>query len=108
MALWLGENLFDALQVRRLDSWSGRQRIERLQGKHWRIGFECQQQAVGLLGGTMLDAELQLLVVATQIENWSRRGREVWKIRAALDRRVMGGALAGVVDEDDVRYFSHN
>jgi len=87
----LGENLFDALQTRRLGSWSGRRRVERLQGEHWRIGFERKQQAVGPLGGTMFDAELQLLAVAAQIKigvaPGVKFGRAAQRLTAAEDTR---------------------
>ena len=98
----VGEQEFDAAQAGRLDGRRvGGRLVDGLQGEGRRIGFEREQHAVGALGGAMFDAKQQLLTLAAEIEIGVTSGVQFRGAAQRLTAALMGGALAGMMDEGD-------
>ena len=64
------QDLDDALLGRRLVPIAslGRRWLDDFESERWRVGFEHKLQPVAAGGGAMLDSEVKVLAVATQIK----------------------------------------
>jgi hypothetical protein len=97
------QDLFDALLRGRLALIAsvGGRLFDDLESERWWVGFEGKLQPVGAGRGAMLDIEVEVLAVATQIEVGVAPSVQLRRSSERLAAALMRRALACVMDEGD-------